>query len=59
MQDRKLPAPPDLASAVAAFLGVNLLWVFFVIWVLYGIVPVMLLAFFINHMIDRLEQRLG
>ncbi|EBA15511.1 histidinol-phosphate aminotransferase [Roseobacter sp. SK209-2-6] len=48
----------DLFSAAIAFLGINLLWIFFAIWVLFGMVPVLLLALFLNHMIDRIEARM-
>ncbi|MBE1297098.1 histidinol phosphate aminotransferase [Phycobacter azelaicus] len=50
---------PDLLEATLSFIGINLMWVFFAIWVLYGMVPVLLLALFINHMITRLEIKLG
>lgn len=50
---------PDLLEAALSFIGINLMWVFFAIWVLYGMVPVLLLALFINHMITRLEIKLG
>lgn len=59
MQDRKLPQSPDLASAATAFLGVSLMWVFFVIWALFGMVPVLVLAVMINHLISRLDKRLN
>ncbi|MDE4131820.1 histidinol phosphate aminotransferase [Phaeobacter sp. QD34_3] len=50
---------PDLLETVLSFIGINLMWVFFAIWVLYGMVPVLLLALFINHLITRLEIKLG
>ncbi len=56
-QERK--KAPDLLETALGFIGINLMWVFFAIWVLYGIVPVLLLALFINHMITRLEIKLG
>ena len=36
-------------------LGVNLMWIFFVIWILFGFIPVVLLAVLINHGITRYE----
>lgn len=48
---------PDLFSAAITFVGINLMWVFFALWVLFGMVPVLLLAVFINHMITRIEIR--
>lgn len=48
----------DLFTATISFLGINLMWIFFAGWVLFGMVPVLLLALFINHLIDRLEVRI-
>lgn len=49
---------PDLFSAAITFAGINLMWVFFALWVAFGIVPVLLLAVFLNHLINRVELRL-
>ena len=49
------PRAPDYTRAAITMLGVNLLWVFFVIWVIFGFVPVLLLAVLINHAITRFE----
>lgn len=59
MPERKIAAAPDYTRAALTMLGVNLLWIFFVIWVIWGIVPVLVLAALINHGIDRLQQRRG
>ncbi|TNJ48565.1 hypothetical protein [Phaeobacter sp. B1627] len=48
----------EALSATLSFLAVNLLWIFFAVWLLYGIVPVLLFAIVMNHMINRLEARL-
>jgi len=48
----------DLLSTTLSFLAVNLLWIFFALWLLYGMVPVLLLAVAMNHMINRLEVRM-
>ncbi|KUP94708.1 hypothetical protein [Tritonibacter horizontis] len=48
----------DLLRTTLSFMAVNLLWIFFAVWLLYGIVPVLLLAVVMNHMINRLEVRL-
>ncbi|MCL6285298.1 hypothetical protein M3P21_17350 [Ruegeria sp. 2012CJ41-6] len=39
--------------------GVNLTWVFIVIWALYGLIPVLALAALLNHAISRLRDRSG
>ncbi len=59
MRPCKLSAAPDYTNAALTMLGVNLMWVFFVIWAIYGLVPVMVLAAAINHGIDRLIARRG
>lgn len=48
---------PDLFSAAIIFIGINLMWIFFALWVLFGMIPVLLLAVFLNHLINRLEIR--
>lgn len=52
-------AAPDYTTAAISMIAVNLLWVFFVVWWLYGIVPVLLLALFIDHLVDRFAERCG
>lgn len=45
-------------SALLSFLAVNLLWIFFALWLIYGMAPVLLFALVVNHLISRLEIRL-
>ena len=59
MQDQKIPEKPDILSMAITFLGINLMWVFVVIWASHGLIPVLVLAVLINHFISRLEQRLN
>ena len=47
----------ELLSTCLSFLAVNLLWIFFALWLLYGLAPVLLMAVGMNHMINRLELR--
>ena len=49
----------EFLSATLSFLAVNLLWIFFALWVIYGFVPVLVLAVLINHGISLLSDRLG
>ncbi|MBY6066880.1 histidinol phosphate aminotransferase [Leisingera aquaemixtae] len=59
MRDPELPdAMPDFFTAAIMFAGINLMWIFFVIWVMYGMVPVLVVAVLVNHFINRLEIRL-
>ncbi|MEO3476404.1 histidinol phosphate aminotransferase [Phaeobacter sp. CAU 1743] len=48
---------PDLLETTLRFAVINMPWIFFTLWLLYGMVPVLLLATLINHMITRLEMR--
>jgi hypothetical protein len=50
---------PDFTNAVITMLGVNLMWIFFVVWVLYGFVPVLVLAALVNHFTVRIAERRG
>jgi len=59
MPDRHKSIAPDFTNAAITMLGVNLLWIFFVIWVLYGFVTVLVLAVFINHFVERVAVRRG
>jgi hypothetical protein len=52
------PAPIDLFGAGLSFIGINLMWVFVLGWMLFGMVPVLIFALFLNHLIDRLEDHL-
>lgn len=47
----------ELLRAALSFVAVNMLWIFFALWLIYGPVPVLVLAVVINHMINRLEVR--
>lgn len=56
MRDRHDRQPaPDYTSAALTMLGVNMMWIFFVIWIAFGILPVLVIAALINHGITRLQ----
>lgn len=55
MRDRKIPAVPVFATVAITLPGVNLLRNFFVLWMLVGFFPVLVLATLIHHGIDRYE----
>ncbi|MFC3616244.1 histidinol phosphate aminotransferase [Lutimaribacter marinistellae] len=57
MDNNRLRSAPDYTRAALTMLGVNLMWIFFVLWVIFGFLPVLLLAAFINQVINRLEAR--
>ena len=45
---------PDYQSALFIFLGVSLVWLFLIVWGLFGMGPVLVLAVVLNHLITRL-----
>ena len=47
----------EMLRTALSFLAVNLPWIFFAIWLLFGPIPVLVMAVVINHMINRLEIR--
>ena len=57
MRDGPIKAAPDYTVAALIMAGVNLTWVFFALWALWGLIPVLLLAGAINHVISRLQAR--
>ena len=57
MRDRPMRSAPDYTLAALVMLGVNLTWVFFLLWAVWGLLPVVLLAIFMNHLIGRLACR--
>ncbi len=46
---------PDYLSAVFIFMGVGLLWLFMLLWALFGFAAVLVLAVFLNHVITRID----
>ena len=49
----------DLFANALSFIGLNLIWLFLAIWMLFGLVPVLFFALLLNHMINRLEDRIA
>ncbi|MEM9550948.1 MAG: hypothetical protein AAGA05_07220 [Pseudomonadota bacterium] len=59
MNDNRIGRAPDYTQAALTMLGVNLMWIFFVIWAVWGLGPVLVLAALINHGISRLKDARG
>ena len=59
MQHRPLGVAPNYTNAALTMLGVNLGWIFFALWAAWGLVPVLLVATALNHLISRLRDRRG
>lgn len=57
MSERNLTPAPDYTNAALIMLGVNLTWVFVTIWAIFGLLPVLVLAAAINHLINRKAAR--
>lgn len=57
MSDRRIQAAPDYTNAALTMMGVNLMWIFVVIWAVFGMIPVLVLAALLNHGIGRLADR--
>lgn len=56
MSEHRLNAAPDYTTAALCMLGVNVTWIFFALWAVYGIVPVLLLSLILNHVITLFER---
>lgn len=57
MYDRPIGVAPNYTNASLTMLGVNLAWIFFALWAAWGLIPVILLAGAINHIISRVRDR--
>ncbi|MEX0316703.1 MULTISPECIES: hypothetical protein [unclassified Ruegeria] len=58
MRDRKIAPAPDYTRAALTMLGVNLLWIFFVVWMIWGFAATLVLAVMIDYGITWLAARL-
>ena len=56
---RRGQAAPNYTSACVVMFGVNILWLFVVIWALWGLLAVALSGWAVNAMIDRIAARRG
>lgn len=57
MRDHRLPAAPDYTNAALVMFAVNLMALFFALWAIWGIGPVLVLAVILNHAIGRIAAR--
>ena len=58
MQNRRPGRAPDYTQAALVMLGVNLMWVFLLLWAMFGFIASLALAALVNHAITRLDARL-
>ena len=59
MDDKRIGTAPDYTNAAITMLGINIMWIMFVIWMLWGMVPVLMLAFVVNHFVEYVAARRG
>jgi hypothetical protein len=57
MSDRKTGPAPNYTNAALVMLGVNLTWIFVATWAVFGLLPVLILAAAINHLIGQIGAR--
>lgn len=57
MNRRNIGSAPDYTNAALIMLAVNLIWVFGLLWAVFGFIPVLLIAAGLHHGIDRLSTR--
>ncbi len=59
MRNRAVAAAPNYTNAAMVMAFINLTWVFGVIWVLFGLPTVLVLAYGLNYLISRLAVSRG
>lgn len=53
------PTAPNYTQACIVMFGVNILWVFMVLWAVWGLVAVAIMGWTIKTLIDRIAARRG
>ncbi|WP_272003567.1 hypothetical protein [Roseovarius sp. ZX-A-9] len=57
MRRGNMPSAPDYTNAALAMGLVNLIWIFFVLWVSFGLPFVLLAGYGLNLLIDQIRRR--
>ncbi len=57
MDDHRMKSAPNYTGAALTMLGVNLMWIFMVVWALVGYAAVLLFAAVLNYGITLLARR--
>ena len=57
MRRRNMPEAPNYTNAALVMGLVNLLWIFMVIWAVFGLPVVLAVSYALNLLIRRLGQR--
>ncbi|MEO0938609.1 MAG: hypothetical protein AAFY38_10695 [Pseudomonadota bacterium] len=59
MDDHNMRSAPDYKAACVVMFGVNLAWIFFAIWAIWGLLGAGALAWAVNRWLIWLERRRG
>ncbi len=59
MDHQPIGRAPDYTNAAINMMGINLLWIFFVVWVLWGVIPVLMIAYAINRFVEYVGDTRG
>lgn len=59
MDDRTRPSAPDYTTSALFFIFVNMLWIFGVLWVSWGLGAVAIAGVGVNHLITMLDTHLN
>lgn len=49
------PAAPDFTQACIVMFGINLTWIFVVIWAIWGLLAVAITGWLVNRLIARID----
>ena len=59
MDDQTRQPAPDYTSSALFFIFINMLWIFGVIWISWGLGAVAIIGVILNHLISMLDARLN
>lgn len=59
MDDRTRQPAPDYTTSALFFIFINMLWIFGVIWISWGLGAVAITGVILNHLITMLDARLN
>lgn len=54
-QSNDRPAAPNFTQACIVMFGINLTWIFMVIWAIWGLLAVALIGWAVNKVITRID----
>ena len=57
MSERRTGTAPNYTNPALVMMAINLIWIFFALWAVYGLVPVLLAGAILNHAITVLAAR--